>query len=771
MRRFILLAWLLFLAACVALVANTRFTADMSAFLPAGATPEQRLLVMQLREGATARLLLVGIGGAEPERLAAASRALAGRLRGNPRFALVANGELALAPAEREFVSRHRYVLSPAVDAAHFSVAALRQSLEESLALLGSEAGILVKRILPADPTGETLRLIEALASDGEPRREQGVWFSRDGRAALLVVQTRAPAFDTDAQQNALDDLQQAFAQARGAAKLELEFTGPAVFALASRHAIERDATLLSMTALALVALLLWWAYRAPRILGLAVVPVASGALAGIATVSAGFGFVHGITLGFGTTMIGEAVDYAIYFFAERRSGNAARGVERIWPTLRLGTLTSVCGFSAMLLSGFPGLAQLGVYSVAGLAVALLVTRWVLPLLAGAAQTDPAAEGIRTAWCAKLLARLPRARTAWPLVIVVTGLAAAWLAIQRAQLWEADLANLSPASASERARDERLRGELGAPDVRLLLVVRGASEQAALEGAEALAPRLDAWKAQGLLRQYDSPARYLPSLALQKARRDALPDVATLRARLGEALRGLPFAPGVFEPFLADVAAAKAQGPIDARALAGTAFALKLEGLLIRADAGYAALLPLSGVSDPARLAQAIAALPESRVTLLDLKQETTRLLDDYRHEAMRYALLGAALIALLLAAMLRSPLRVVRVLAPLAAAVSVTCALLNALGERLSLFHLVALLLVVGVGSNYALFFERPEADATAQARTAGTLALCSATTIVAFGLLAFSATPVLHAIGLTVAIGAFASLAFSAVIAREID
>ncbi|WP_259395010.1 ATP-binding protein, partial [Ralstonia pickettii] len=45
--------------------------------------------------------------------------------------------------------------------------------------------------------------------------------------------------------------------------------------------------------------------------------------------------------------------------------------------------LTSVCGFASMLFSGFPGLVQLGLYSIVGLTAAALVTRFVLPHLRG----------------------------------------------------------------------------------------------------------------------------------------------------------------------------------------------------------------------------------------------------------------------------------------------------------------------------------------------------------------------------------------------------
>src|SRR5690606_3371998 len=86
--------WLAFLIACAVVVAITRFTADMSAFLPASPTAAQQLLVDQLRHGPVARLLLLAIEGPQesaPQR-AELSQALVARLRDAPGFASVANG-------------------------------------------------------------------------------------------------------------------------------------------------------------------------------------------------------------------------------------------------------------------------------------------------------------------------------------------------------------------------------------------------------------------------------------------------------------------------------------------------------------------------------------------------------------------------------------------------------------------------------------------------------------------------------------------------------
>ena len=139
-----------------------------------------------------------------------------------------------------------------------------------------------------------------------------------------------------------------------------------------------------------LIGALTLFAYRSVRVVALSMVPVASGALAGIAAVQFSDGVVYGVTLGFGITLIGEAIDYAVYFFARlTRERHPSLALAGIWPTLRLGVLTSICGFAAMLFGGFPGIAQLGLFSIVGLIVAILVTRWVLPSLVPAGFAAP----------------------------------------------------------------------------------------------------------------------------------------------------------------------------------------------------------------------------------------------------------------------------------------------------------------------------------------------------------------------------------------------
>ncbi|MEP7276669.1 MAG: MMPL family transporter, partial [Betaproteobacteria bacterium] len=82
---------------------------------------------------------------------------------------------------------------------------------------------------------------------------------------------------------------------------------------------------------------------------------------------------------------------------------------------------------------------------------------------------------------------------------------------------------------------------------------------------------------------------------------------------------------------------------------------------------------------------------------------------------------------------------------------------------------HLVGMLLIAAVGSNYALFFDRrADPDGADRVATLSSLVLASATTVIGFGVLAFSKVPVLQAIGATVGPGAVLALLFAAILAE---
>lgn len=765
------LVWVVLAAIATFVVARARYTTDLSAFLPQSPTATQRLLVDQLRDGLASRLIIVAIAGTDSPVRARISTAMARRLRADPQFAAISNGESAGTEHDRALLFEHRYLLSESVTPGRFTVDGLHDSIQDTVDLLASPAGLLAKSMLPHDPTGEMVQIIGQLAGGSSPRTADGVWVSGDGKRALLVAQTHALGSDTDGQQHAVEAVRAAFS-ASNPQGASLVMSGPGVFAVNSRANIIKEVTRLSILSTAVIVVLLLGVYRSVTTLLLGLVPVASGALAGIAAVALGLGVVHGITLGFGVTLIGEAVDYSIYLFIQSRQG--ADWERSVWPTIRLGMLTSVCGFASLLPSGFAGLTQLGVYSIAGLVAAALVTRFVLPhwLPRGFAIRDVSPIG---AAASRLLQRVNGA----PVIIgALALLALVVLYLHRDTLWNRELSALSPVSLADQDLDAQLRVDIHAPDVRYLVVVTAPSEESALEAAEKVSARLNTLIDQDVIGGFDSPSHYLPSQASQRARQASLPPGDELHQRLHEALHDLPVSADRLEPFVVDVAAARTQALLARKDLDNTSLASGFDALMTHGRQGWVALLPLrASASNPSYIddrpvRKAVMEAAPGQAVVLDIKSETDSLYSTYLAEAVRLSLAGFAAIVILLGLALRSPMRVVRVVTPLALAVLVVAGGFALMGRQLTLLHVIGMLLIVAVGSNYALFFDRRASDAHLGSvpLTLASLLVANAATVVSFGILAFSTVPVLTALGSTVAPGALLALVFSALLARQL-
>ncbi len=753
--------WLLAMLAGAAVVWNSRFVADMSFFLPARPSAAQQVLIDQLKEGAVSRLLMLAIEGGDAAQRAAASRELRQKLSGRSEFVSVQNGEASNFAAERDLLFRHRYVLSPAVTPERFTVDGLKRAIGDSIDLLTSPAGMLVKPFLTRDPTGELVELVNRLQVDNQPNSRDGVWASRDGERAMLLVQTKALGSDTDGQEAAIALIREQFAAVAGPT-LKLHLSGPGRFAVEARATIKDDVSKLSLIATLAIVVVLFFVYRSPRLVTLGLLPVVSGALAGIVAVSLVHGTVFGITVGFGSALIGEAVDYSIYYFVQSGRLGADTWRARFWPTIRLGVLTSVAGFGALLFSGFPGLAQLGLYALTGVVTAALVTRFVLPQLAGPAThtRDLGHIGQRLNTAIELLQRLR-----WPtLALAVATLV--YLGAQRDDLWHENISVLSTVSAEDAKADGALRADLSAPDSRYLVLVTGTDRESALQAAEKTGALLDRLVANGTIGGYDSPARFLPSAATQAARRASLPTPDELRPRLHAALAELPISAAKLEPFLNEIGAARHAPDLTRASLDGSGLALAVDALLLQRKAGWSVLLPLrppvgktpgaQGLDIPA--AQVRAALAGSGALFIDMKAEFDTLYGDYLSEAVHLSLAGFVAIVLLLAATLRSARRLIAVLLPLLLAVVFVVAALHVAGKPLHLVHLIGMLFIVAVGSNYALFFhsgdEQPDAD------TLTSMAVANLTSVIGFGTLGLSSVPVLEAIGVTVGPGTVLAL-----------
>jgi predicted exporter len=313
-----------------------------------------------------------------------------------------------------------------------------------------------------------------------------------------------------------------------------------------------------------------------------------------------------------------------------------------------------------------------------------------------------------------------------------------------------------------------------------------------LQLSEKVSAQLEPLVHSGVLGGFQSPSNYLPSQQTQLARKTSIPEDAELRRRMALALQGLPLNTSKLDDFFRDVAAAKIAPPLKRADLENTSLSLGVDSLMMqdtKSSQGWTALVVLqppvkNGAQqnlDARTINEVLSSLIEKSasnskpsVFLIELKTEATNLYKAYLSEAVQLTIAGFLAILALLFVTLRSGVRVFRVFAPLLVSVVWVAAALVLFKGSLNLLHLVGLLLVIAVGSNYALFFDQrsnTQINTPLSGQSIGnehsllsSLFFANLTTVLGFGILSFSSVPVMNSLGMTVSSGAFLALVLSA-------
>lgn len=759
------LAWIAVLALLGWLIARQLHpSGDLREFMPRGKTPMQKLVLDELGEGPGSRLLLLAVSGEPPEQLAELSKGLAAALRKDPRYTQVVNGDFDAGSLDPKLLP-YRYLLSPTLDAQPLDADYLAEQLQQRVQDLGSPAGAMLEDLLPRDPTLELLTIADRWQPANMPPLVDGVWMSQtDG--ALLLVQTKAPGFDPTAQQQAIDGIHSALQALPGGNKATVTFSGPGYFSVVLSKQTQAQADMIGLVSTVGFIVLVLLAYRSVGSLLLGGLPVISGGLAGIGMLLLWFPSVHGITLAFGFTLLGVAQEYPLRVLSHRRAGeDALASVRGLWPILLTAIASACIAYLAFYASGVGGLQQLAVFTITGLLVAGLTTRYLLPRLLPLRVRDVA----DMPWLIRaraLMDRLPRPRWLPWLVALAT---VVMLLLAPGQFWQNDLAALTPLPKDLMERDMRMRAALGAPDVRYLLVLQAADAQGVLRLSEQLEPQIAQLQQRKVLDSAELPSRYLPSEQTQRARQQRLPDRATLEKALQQAQRDLPFKADTFSAFVDDVQTARGAPLLDVATFAGNPLGERLTTMLRQRDGKALGLVTLSGVHDPSAM-QALADSHGGRVQLLDLKTSAESLVVDYRARILQALVAATVLLVLTIVFALRSVRRAWHVLAPMTLATFLVLAVERMVGIEISLFHLVALILAAGLGLHYALFFEHDSGDPAEQRRILHATLVCVASALLVFGMFALSSIPVLRAIGLTVALGVLFHFCLSVLMAPHV-
>jgi predicted exporter len=744
--------WLaLTLLSIVVIVLRLQLSFDLSTFFPQETNLQHDILLEQLQSGPGSRLIVIGINGSQHEQVAEFSDQMRQELASNSAFVNVLNGEFAdQAGIIPEPVSSY-YLLLGDID---YDSTSLQQALQLRLQDLAFGGGSELLNLVARDPFLITLDILQRLV----PVNMSGdMWFAMDG-SAVLMAETRAAALDLTVQADAIAAVKTTFANIPGSDVLDLEITGVGAFGLELQNTIRAETKKRSILATSALLLVLLTVYRSPRLLMLATLPIGLGFLVGLALVSLIFDNVHGITLAFGFTLLGIAIDYPIHLFSHAQGNRTSEAMARIWPTMRLGAASTAVAYLAIALSGSKGLAQLGIFTASGIIIAVLVTRTWLPAL----MTERSSPNPRDH------SDLQRPNLIYLPVLLTLGLVLLTMYVfSEGELWDDSLSSMSPVPESRIQTDITLRSAAATPDLRYQLVQHASTLEELLRESESVDVLLQDARNDELLEAWQSISQLLPSQQHQQLRQDAIPEKGILSTRLNEALSDTPFRESAFAPFEAHASASKALPPLLPSHFEDTPLASWVDSHLIQLGDQWVSLISLNQPK-PVELAERVSTW-DMKVKFVDLQKSSVDLMRDYRNGAIRTIAIASLFIIVLLLAQRKKVLRILWIVLTVMAALAVTIALVTTLHNSLTVIHLVALLLVLGLGLDYALFFSRSETTIERKATNQAVLA-CAVSTTLAFGVLAGSPIPILKFLGLTVACGSAASFILAFVGSRLI-
>ncbi|MCJ7557926.1 MAG: MMPL family transporter [Gammaproteobacteria bacterium] len=521
----------------------------------------------------------------------------------------------------------------------------------------------------------------------------------------------------------------------------EISYAGTAIYAGSGSANARSEVTTIGLGSLVGIIILVLYVFRSgrPLLIITASILLSVGIAASLAEWI--FGSIHIFALVFGACLTGVAVDYSFHYFAKQYQGisqwNPRETLKEIFPAITFGMLSSVAAYLMLAVAPFPALRQAAVVSAIGLLVAYLIVVVLYPAIS--VKPGPVARGVPWAsvhivrfWCK----HSPRHRILFSLILLLCLLPALPFLhsndnIRALQTLDTRLMDM----------EAKIRELTGLSATQRYFVVHGESSEALLRKESALASDILGVDASAVV---IGAASFVPPYSEQHEnytlyRRTVLPMYADLLSQAGfndvytksrmVQMSEQEFVPLTLEEWLASPAS----------------LPWRFLWLGVTPDGDLASILLLESKTPSPAFAQV------GNGQLIDRADQYSRLFALYRERISVLLMLAYGVIFLMLH--LRYPWsKAMAIAAVPAIAATATLAFLAIAGIAVNLFHVLALVLVTGIGIDYSLFFaectDQPESTLLA-------VAMSSATTLLSFGLLSLSTTPAVQAVGVTVCVG----------------
>ena len=489
------------------------------------------------------------------------------------------------------------------------------------------------------------------------------------------------------------------------------------------------------LSTLGIIAITWFWFGNLKALLLILLVSAQAFLLAIAATILVS-GKIHLITLVFGTTLIGITVDYSAHYLCTRlgqtKPTNAS--LKTLLPSLTLALLSTILGFSLMATTPFPGLTQIAIFCVTGVVAAYAAVVLWLPFLVS--DSFPF-RSLLQKFALKLLS-LPSFETLHRRTnIVIAGFFIVICTIGVAKLdLKSSLYDLNNPPQELLGDSATISSLLNTPSMSQYFLIEASDFEELLQKEETLLQRFEQLKLRSV--RLSSASDWIMSEKRSEQTRQTYSTACRSVSDLVSNILGAPLTCELKS--------------LSKRERLEIAQSLNILPPMQVTENKISSLILISGINrnnlDMIKNLQS----PSEAIYFRNYPQQISELLVQYCNR-VAWLLAAAALGAVILLTIYFKKLAW-RAYCPCLCGIALTMAMLGLLGYGLSLFSLLALVLLLGLGLDYGIFLT---ATSQSNSRTVVAVTFAVLTTLLSFGLLAFSDTPALKSFGLCIMIGEF--------------
>lgn len=551
----------------------------------------------------------------------------------------------------------------------------------------------------------------------------------------LIYGELQKSPFEMGLQQHLLSLLDD-FKKQHGNRKSEMLTSGLVFHAAHAAKVAQSEISTVGIGSLLAVVALVLIIFRSIKNFFFVLFILAASSLFAISVTWLFFDKVHLVTIAFGSTLLGLAADYSFHFLVKMRAtGNALKARKILFKGIILSCLTSVAAYFLQLFSPFPGLQQFAVFVASG-----LVAGCITVLIFGVLYQPSSPTAIQAGRVYKAIIEPAYRRVAGmgfriiTTVLVITILAI--LNLYRQGVVD-DVRLLNTSGSQLIQSEQKVQQLLGHFSGQRYFLIEGGSSQQVLERVELLEKYISGKSRNHADRILISPTSVVPSLQQQQS------DYRLIQNRIFSEEGTMVI---LCKALKSDCRWANPQSEFNPE-LSPDNIPRLLASLSPSVDLlkNNTAVVFLRGI--PLDNKTALTDLQVPGVTYIDQVENLTSILKNYRLQ-VSWLLGGFYTFLVIFSLFIFSGKGIIVI-------VTVTFSSIIALsvsaGNGITLFHVLALLLVIGISVDTAVFFITPGLDQ--ETWMASTLACF--TSVIAFGLLSLSQIPFLQQFGSVVFIG----------------